>query len=105
MATSLLAGVNPQAAQRAKSEYGKYSPDIDGLRQCVADFGGMVMVDRAVEFATSHPRVKGYLQKAGINPEQIRTALQNNPDPNPSQPSQNKSTQTDVYKNRLSKLR
>lgn len=105
-----MSGVNPQAARRAKNEYGKYSPNIDGLRQAIGDWGGMVMVDKAVEFVDSHPRVKGYLQKAGIDPVQIRAQLQNSQSStdeikSPEKENKNGISKKNVYRDRLSKLR
>lgn len=91
-------------AQKAKNEYGKYSPDINGLRQAVTDWGGMVMVDKAVDFAKTHPRVNAMLKKANINPEQIRNVLSRNPASNQERSDVQPNAQPNSYKNRLSKL-
>lgn len=100
----MLGTVNPQMAKKAKSEYSKYSPDLDGLKQAVTEWGGMVMIDKACEFVKSHPKVAGALRMANIDPEQIRREL------NGAQPAQqskgaHKNTSSNSYRDRLNKLR
>lgn len=101
----MLGAISPQAAQaaqKAKNEFGKYSPDINGLKQAIAAWGGMVMVDKAVDFVNQSPRVKAALGMAGINPEQIRQQLNGAP---PVKQNTYQSNAATPYRDRLNKLK
>lgn len=98
----MLGSVNPQAAQKAKNEYGKYSPDINGLKQAIADWGGEVMIDRAIEFVDKSPRVRAALRMANIDVKQIRQQL-NETTSNSTMAVVTKTQNS--YKDRLNKFR
>lgn len=101
-AMGMLGNINPQAAQKAQNEFVKYSPDIDGLKQAVADWGGQVMIDKAIDFVNQSPRVKTALSMAGINPEQIRQQLNGTPS---IKQNSHQSNASNPYRDRLSKFK
>lgn len=73
--------------------------------QAIADWGGMAMADKAVEFANNSPKISRLLKTANIDPAKIRSELQS-PSNNVMQSNPVKSTlPTNDFKNRLNKLR
>ena len=62
---------NPELAARAEENLHKYSHDQAGLQKLIAEQGGNAFVDAAINFAQTHPTIKSWMGRFGVNPNSL----------------------------------
>lgn len=65
-------GIGQDKISQAQNMMGKYSTDINGLRQAINDNGGMPALEKVLKFY-NNPLVKAGLKKVGITPEVVES--------------------------------
>lgn len=65
-------GIGQDKISQAQKLMGKYSTDLNGVRQVINDNGGMPALEKMLKFY-NNPLVKAGLKKAGITPEVVES--------------------------------